>query len=354
MNINIPPTMKAVRFKSAGVVRCEPVQTPVIGERDVLLKILAAGLCQTDIHIRHDKLGAMPKDIILGHEIAGEIVALGDQVSQWKVGDRVVVHPCWACGVCPQCQAGRENACQASGQRSVPPPTPGVSTHGGMAEYAAVPASSLVNIGDLNPAFAAILADAGLAPYHSVRLTKDRLVPGTVATVIGVGGLGQFAVQMLKLLTGASIIAVDISERALESVTAYTDFQIKADAETAEKILTYTKNRGVEVVIDLVGNDQSLRLASSIVAPYGAIQVIGLSGGTIPFEATQNSTVELPWGATLMKPYSGTYKDLADVISLAQKGALVSNIQTYDLEDAVAAFDSLQCGEVCGRAVLIP
>jgi len=354
MNINIPATMKAIRFKAPGVVSCESVETPGIGEQDVLVKVLAAGLCQTDIHIRHDKLGAMPRDIILGHEIAGEIVALGSQVDEWHLGDKIVVHPCWGCGVCPQCLAGRKNACQKSGQRSVPPPTPGVSTDGGMANYVAVPASSLVAIGDLNPAFAAVLADAGLAPYHSVRLTKDRLVPGTCATVIGVGGLGQFAVQMLRLLTDAHIIAVDISEHALGAVATWVDLPIKADAGSAEKILSHTKNRGVEVVIDLVGNDQSLRLASAIVAPYGAVQVIGLSGGSIPFEAGQNSTVGLPWGATLMKPYSGTYKDLADVIDLAQQGALVANIETYSLENAVAAFDSLQCGQVCGRAVLIP
>ena len=353
MNTGIPQTMNAVRFKSAGVVSYEPVDVPVIKENEVLLRVLAAGLCQTDIHIRHDSLGAMPRDITLGHEIAGEVVRLGGD-SSLSIGDKVVVHPCWSCGSCKACAHGRENACQQSGERAVAPPTPGVSVNGGMADYVAVPASSVIPIGDLEPTFAAILADAGLAPYHSVRLTKDKLVPGTTAAVIGVGGLGQFAVQFLRELTDAKIIAIDISEQALLAVEPFTDMQVIASDTTGEKILDYTAQTGVDVVIDLVGNDQSLRLASSIIAPYGAIQVVGLSGGSIPFEAGQVSSVDLPWGASIMKPYSGSYQDLADVIALANAGKLKAAIETYPMQNAVSAFDSLECGGVCGRAVLIP
>jgi propanol-preferring alcohol dehydrogenase len=321
----------------------------------VLLKVMAAGVCQTDVHIRHDPSQSTPRGTILGHEIAGEIVQVGRGVQIWKVGDRVVVHPCWACHVCPPCRAGRENACQGNGGRLMPPPTPGVSVNGGMAEYAAVPGSSIIGIGDLDPAVAAILADAGLAPYHSVRLLRDRLTPGTTALVIGVGGLGQFAVQMLRLLTAARIIAIDISDAALALVADTADVTFRADrTDIAKVILAETEGRGVEAVIDLVGSDQTLRLASSVVAPYGAIQAIGLSGGSAPFETTLASSIGLPWGATFMKPYSGTYRDLAEVIALARGGKLKTTIQRFRLDDAVTALDELAAGRIRGRAVLIP
>lgn len=353
MTTHIPKTMNAVRFKSAGVVSYEPVNVPEIQGHEVLLKVLAAGLCQTDIHIRHDSLGRMPQGITLGHEIAGEVVEVGRDCTGLDIGDKVVVHPCWSCGRCNACISGRENACQSAGGRT-PPPTPGVSVNGGMADYVAVPASALVPIGDLDPAFAAILADAGLAPYHSVRLTKHRLGVGSTAAVIGVGGLGQFAVQFFRELTSAKIIAVDISEKALQAVEPYCDMQLLASDSVGQQLLDYTDRNGVDVVIDLVGNDQSLRLAASVIAPYGAIQVIGLSGGQIPFEATQESSVNLPWGASIMKPYSGSYQDLADVIALAKEGRITAAIERNAMADAVNIFDKLECGGVCGRAVLIP
>src|SRR5690606_11672638 len=106
-----------------------------------------------------------------------------------------------------------------------------VTMNGGMADYAVVPASSILPIGDLDPAFAAVLADAGLAPYHSVRLLRDRLSSGSLAIVIGLGGLGQFAVQMLKAMTPARVAALDIADAALRAaVAAGADDALRADA----------------------------------------------------------------------------------------------------------------------------
>lgn len=348
-------TMQALRLKTCGVVAVETVAIPVPKPGEVLLRVQAAGVCQTDLHIRQDPTHSTPCGTILGHEIAGEIAALGEGVSGWPVGSRAVVHPCWACHVCMQCRAGRENACLGHGARMLPPPTPGVSVEGGMAEFAIAPASALIAIGDLDPAFAAILADAGLAPYHSIRLVRERLVPGTTAVVIGVGGLGQFAVQMLRLLTPARVVAVDISDDALALVLPHVDVAIRGDAPDAvAQSLAASGEGGAQVVIDLVGTDASLRLAAAIVAPYGAIQAIGLNAGSLPFEAGVRSGVALPWGVTLMKPYSGSYRDLAEVIALAQAGKLEARIRRFPLNDAVDAFDQLAAGKIGGRAVLIP
>ncbi len=347
--------MKAVRLKTPGLVAVEEVEQPRPAKGEVLLRVLAAGVCRTDLHIRHDPGQMTPAGTTLGHEIAGEVAALGEGVSNWSLGDRAVVHPCWACHNCPACRAGRENACQGNGSREVPPPTPGVSVNGGMATFAVVPASSLIAIGNLDPAFAAVLADAGLAPYHSVRLIRDALTPGTTAVVIGLGGLGQFAVQMLRIMTPTKIVALDISDEALALARPVADAVFRADgAGVAGDVLAITGGRGAEVVIDLVGTDQSLRLSASIVAPYGAIQAIGLSAGSVPFETGIVSSIGLPWGATFMKPYSGSYRDLAEVIALAQEGRLTASIQRFPLNDASLAFDLLESGKVSGRAVLIP
>jgi propanol-preferring alcohol dehydrogenase len=347
----IPKFMRALRLNGPGNVAVEEVPVPIVGVGDVLLRVLAAGVCRTDLHIRHDHSGGFPPGTILGHEIAGEIAALGGgDAGPWKVGDRVVVHPCWACHVCPQCRAGRENACQGRGGARQPPPTPGVSVDGGMADYVAVPAASLIGIGDLDPAIAAVLADAALTPYHSIRLQKERLSPGTTAVVMGLGGLGQFAVQILAVLTSARIIGLDISADALALAAEHCDLTLRADrAELVDAILADTQGRGADVVIDLVGTD-----ASAVVSPYGAIQAIGLGGGAAPFEAAQVSSVGLPWGATLMKPYSGSYRDLADVVALARGGKLQSTLQRFSLDDAVIALDELDAGRIRGRAVLIP
>jgi propanol-preferring alcohol dehydrogenase len=351
---DIPKSMRALRLKGAGQVGIERVELPAVERGQVLLRVLAAGVCRTDLHIRHDH-SQMPAGLILGHEIAGEIAQIGGGAGNWSVGDRVVVHPCWACHVCAQCRAGRENACQGMSAERQPPPTPGVSVNGGMAEYVAVPASSLVAIGDLDPAIAAVLADAGLTPYHSIRLQKDRLSPGTTALVIGLGGLGQFAVQILAQLTAARIIALDISEEAMALAAQYCDLVLRADRpDVVDAVLAETSGRGVDVVIDLVGTDSSLRLSSASVAPYGAIQAIGLSGGAMPFESAQTSSVALPWGVTLMKPYSGTYRDLSEVIALARGGKLLATVQRFSLDEAVTALDELDAGKIHGRAVLIP
>lgn len=347
--------MKAVRLKRQGVVAVDEIDRPVAGQGEVLLRVLAAGVCRTDCHIRHHPF-ATPADTTLGHEIAGEIVETGSGVTGWATGDRVVVHPCWACGKCRQCKAGRENYCEGHGHKRIPPPTPGVTQNGGMADFAVVPASAILPIGNLDPALAAILADAGLAPYHSVRLLAPRLAPGSWVAVIGLGGLGQFAVQMLKLMTPVQVVAIDIADAALDQARADgADVGVRSDAPDATaQLLAATNGSGFDAVIDFVGTDATLRLAAATVAPFGAIQTVGLSGGTLPFEAADISTIGLPWGVTVMKPYSGSYRDLSDVITLAQNGRLHANLHRFALDDAVEALDRLEGGQINGRAVLIP
>jgi propanol-preferring alcohol dehydrogenase len=346
-------TMRAIQLVHVGDVHETEVDKPTVAAGHVLLRVTAAGVCQTDIHIRNATEQMIPDGVVLGHEIAGEVVELAPDVERISIGDQVIVHPVWSCGVCRMCIAGKQNACQNTGNRLYPAATPGVSVNGGMAEFVAVPASALVPAVGLDPAFAAVLADAGIVPYHSINATKDLLRPGSTAVVIGIGGLGQFAVELLRELTGAKIIALDIRDSSLAAVRDRVDHTFHSDDPgVAAQVLDVTAGYGADVVLDLVGNNATLKLAGAIVAPYGAIRVPGLSDGVFEFETSQTS-VSLPWGASITRPYSGTYQDLHDLVALAQTGRLRANLTRYPFAEALTAFDDLQAGKINGRAVLV-
>ena len=137
-------TMRGVQLREPGNVALTIPSGPAAGAGEVVLRVLAAGLCQTDLHIRSAADSRTPDGTTLGHEIAGVVEEIGAGVTQWRPGDRVVVHPCWSCGACSACLAGRQNACRRTGGRLNPPPTPGVTKNGGMADYVSAPASALV------------------------------------------------------------------------------------------------------------------------------------------------------------------------------------------------------------------
>jgi propanol-preferring alcohol dehydrogenase len=221
-----------------------------------------------------------------------------------------------------------------------------------MAEYVAVPSSALVPASGLDPVFAAVLPDAGLVPYHSIEAAKDLLRPGSTAVVIGIGGLGQFAIELLRELTGATVIALDIKDDLLARIKDKVDYTFRSDdPKVSAEVLAVTGGYGVDMVLDIVGNTATLALSASIVAPYGAIRVPGLSSGVFRFETDQLST-SLPWGASITRPYSGTRQNLHDLVLLARTGRLTANLTQYAFDDALKALDDLEAGKVNGRAVI--
>ncbi|WP_263370977.1 alcohol dehydrogenase catalytic domain-containing protein [Granulicella cerasi] len=344
--------MRAIQLKGIGDLVQTEVPKPNIVAGQVLLRVTAAGICQTDVHIRRSTKRMIPDGTILGHEIAGEIVDIADDVQRFSIGDQVVVHPVWSCGICRMCVAGQENACRNTGGRFYPPPTPGVSVNGGMAEYAAVPSSALVPAAGLDPVFAAVLPDAGLVPYHSIEAAKDLLRPGATVVVIGIGGLGQFAIELLRELTGATVIALDIKDDLLAAIKDKVSYAFRSDdPAVAAQVLKVTEGYGADVVFDIVGNTATLALAAAVVAPYGAIRAPGLSNGVFQFETNQLST-SLPWGASITRPYSGTHKNLHDLVALAKTGRIRANLTPYTFDQALLALDDLEAGKINGRAVI--
>jgi propanol-preferring alcohol dehydrogenase len=285
--------------------------------------------------------------LTLGHENAGWVERLGAGVSGFDRGEPVAIYGIVGCGVCVACLDGHDNEC-----RTVPPGGIGLSRDGGMAEFAVVPARQLVRIGDLDVAQAAPLTDAGLTPYHAINVTRRGLRPSATCVVIGVGGLGHMAVQILAATTACRIIAVDLKNEALRLARDIgAQHAIRSDAEAGRQIreLVGPPPGGVDVVLDFVGAQATIDLARSIVSAGGDVAIVGLAGGALPV-----GFGTLPFEARVSVPFWGTRAELAEVVALARAGRISAHVERFSLKDAQAAYDSLRAGRLQGRAVVIP
>ncbi|ORB31753.1 NAD(P)-dependent alcohol dehydrogenase [Mycolicibacterium parafortuitum] len=346
--------MRAVQLVEPTVVRLVDIPVPEIGPDDVLLRVAAAGVCHSDLHVMHNPDRIFARPVTLGHEVTGSVADVGSGVRGWAVGDSAIVHLCWSCGQCRNCLAGADNVCLRGGRRAQPP-APGLGPDGGMAEYMRVPARFLVGIDGLDPVVSAPLADAAMTAYHAIRNSGHALAPGNTAVVIGVGGLGHCALQILRATTATRIIAVDVDAGKLaDAVNHGAHETVSAASDTVAAILDLTDGIGAQAVFDFVGNDATLRTAAAGVAPNGVVQVAGLAGGRVPIAAAPRDGVGWPWGASLRMSYGGTRTDLVACVALARDGHLRVDCERFALADALEAFDRLEAGGVRGRAVLVP
>lgn len=344
-------TMQAIRlthWQADPVVTEVPVPEPRGSE--VLVKVGAAGLCRSDIHIMSSAAGAYPYTLpfTLGHETAGRVAALGPGASGVAEGDPVVVYSRWGCGTCWQCANGRDNAC-ARTQRS--PQGAGLGRDGGLAEYLLVPSARyLVPAAGLEAVPAAPLTDAALTSYHAAKLSLAQLRPGTSAVVLGVGGLGHMAIQVLKAISPVRIIAVDLRRGALDlAQAAGAHAVLSADGLTPEDVRAETGGDGAAVVLDFVGNDATLALAAGSVAQGGDVTFVGRGGGEL-----RVAPGLVPYECTVRMPTWGTLAELAEVVALARAGAIHSEAEVYGIDQAVEAYGRLRQGDVLGRAVVVP
>jgi alcohol dehydrogenase, propanol-preferring len=209
--------MKAFQLVAPHKAELRDVDVPEPGPGEVLLQITGSGVCHSDLHLLHTD--GMPYPMTLGHEGAGRVAALGPGVTGWEIGRHALAYIAWGCGLCRRCAVGADNACERFSRRIVP--GPGLGLPGAMADYLLVPARFLVPLGDLDPVDSAPLADAGLTPYHAVARALPLLTPSATAVVIGVGGLGHLAVQILRAITGSRIVAVDVDPAKLAAAEGY-------------------------------------------------------------------------------------------------------------------------------------
>jgi propanol-preferring alcohol dehydrogenase len=214
-------------------------------------------------------------------------------------------------------------------------------------------ARHLVPLRDLDPIDAAPLTDAGLTPYHAVKRSLSLLGPGSVAVVIGVGGLGHMAVQILEALTPTRIVAVDARQPALDLATAagaaHTVITSGSTDELAATIGKQLDGAAADVVLDFVGVDGSLALAARLVRPLGHLTIVGLGGGTLPL-----GFFSIAYEAAVATTYWGSVTELMEVVELAEAGKIKAQVTRYPLERAMDAYDAMQRGELDGRAVIVP
>jgi propanol-preferring alcohol dehydrogenase len=301
-----------------------PIPAPLSPEEEVI-RVLACGVCHSDLHVADGDFGG-PYPVVPGHEVVGEHPELG----------RVLLYAPWGCGQadCRQCSSGLEMICP-NGREA------GIVSDGGYSEYMRVlKREYLVPIGDMDPASAAPLACGGLTAFRAVKRTLPHLQgKKSRAVVIGAGGLGQFAIQFLKALTGSEVTVVDTSAEKLEVAGT-----LGADVTCGTEGLTGR----YDAVIDFVGADATMAAAASGIDRQGIIVVVGLWGGRIQF-----GVGVLPSEAVLTTSIWGTLEELKELLAFAQQHPLHHTVEPIPLEKAQHAHDLLRAGSIKGRAVLV-
>ena len=342
--------MKAIRLTAwEQPAQLVDVPVPEPGPGEVLVRVAGAGLCHSDLHLMHWPAGSLPYELpfTLGHEVAGTVASLGPGADRVEPGEPVLVYGPWGCGRCPACSVGAEHLCEGTrhGRGA------GLGCDGGLAEYVVVPSPRLtVPLDGLDPVVAAPLADAGLTPYHAVRRALDLLGPGTSAIVIGVGGLGHVAVQLLKAVSPARVVAVDIRDEALALATrSGADVALQAGELAAGDLRRAAGGRGAALVVDCVGSDDTLALAAGAVRTGGHVSVIGLAGGTFPMRFR-----DVPLETSVIFSNWGTRAELAEVVALAREGVIDIEIERVPLAGVPAAYERLAAGAGHGRLVAVP
>jgi NAD+-dependent secondary alcohol dehydrogenase Adh1 len=341
--------MKAARLHAYR----EPLKLDEIGEPkitgplDVVVRIGAAGLCRTDLHIQEgqwaEKSG-VKLPYTPGHENAGWVYEIGSAVTNVAVGDTVIVHPFISCGLCGPCRAGDDMHCLNGA-------FPGINRDGGFADFLLTSARSVVKLDpSLEPKDIAALADAGLTAIHAVKKAIGVLAPGTHAVVIGAGGLGHIGIQCLKAMTPAEITVVDPSEPALALARDLgADHTVRVDGTEVEKIMELTDGLGAEAIIDFVGEKGAIEDGIAMIRDGGFYYVIGY-GENINIPTIDVISREISFIGNLV----GTYTDLQELMTLTAQGKVSLHTTTYPLEAINDAMADLDGGRLRGRGILIP
>lgn len=342
--------MKAVRFIGVNQpLQMQEILMPEIGERDVLVKVRAAGVCHSDAHYRAGISPVRPVPLTLGHEVAGVVEKIGAQVTNVKIGDRVALHYNLSCGDCYHCSTGNDQFCEKVLMI-------GHYTNGGYAEYIAVPARNAIPLPDEIPfEQGATLMCASATAFHALR--KSRLKGGETVAIFGAGGLGQSAIQLAKAFGAVEVYAVDINEDKLNLAQQYDAIPINAkQVDPVTEIKRLTNNKGVNVAIEMIGLPQTMKQALQTAGVMARVVIVGLSNK--PLEI-QTYTELLGNEVELIGSNDHHLQELPLLVDLARRKILdTSQIVTktipLDAGAINAALDNLEKfgGDV--RTVIVP
>jgi D-arabinose 1-dehydrogenase-like Zn-dependent alcohol dehydrogenase len=328
--------------------------TPIPTGTEVLVRVKFCGVCHSDVHIRdgYFDLGGgkrfymsergMKPPVTMGHEPIGTVIAAGPEAKGVSIGEDRLVYPWIGCGKCARCAQGQDNYCLA-------PRFLGIQRPGGYADHLIVPHPRyLVDSSGIDPAWAATLSCSGLTTFSAVSKLKPIPHDEWVA-VMGAGGLGLMAIEMLKALGHAHIVAVDIDTGKLDAARAAGAEAVMdgRDPDLTKK-LQEVAGGGLYGAVDLVGATTTAAPALAALRKGGRLILVGLYGAEIPL-----STVSIIQRAiTIQGSYVGTVEELKEVVALARAGKIKSiPIERRPLSEVSKALDQLKAGQVIGRVV---
>jgi propanol-preferring alcohol dehydrogenase len=353
-----------MRMRSFDVCQCSaPLQVnereaPTPRGSEVLLKILASGVCHSDLHIwdGYYEIGGGKRlmladrgiklPLTMGHENVGEVIAVGPDAKGARVGDVRLVNPWMGCGECKVCRRGDENLCTKS--RNL-----GVFAHGGYATHLLIPHPRyLFDIGSVAPEQAAPLACSGVTAFSALKKIDPATLKDEALVIIGAGGVGLMGVTLAKKLGAAKVVIVDIDPVKREAgIKAGAVSAIDGAAADAVKQIQDGTGGGAWSVIDFVGSSATVKLAVDSLIKGGTVIVVGLFGGDVTLP-----TPYLPMRAmSLRGSYVGSQSDMAELLDLVKRSGMPGvPIRTRRLEEVNAALNDLRAGKIVGRVVLTP
>lgn len=263
--------MKAVQLVQPGhPLEARELPVPATRANDILVRVKAAGICHSDAHYRAGVSPVQPLPMTLGHEVAGIVEAVGEEVRNFRPGDRVCLHYLVTCGECHYCRQGTEQFCRTGAMI-------GKTRPGGYAEYISLPARSAFKLPEeISFKQGAVMMCSSATSLHA--LNKARLRPGESCAVFGVGGLGFSALQLAGIFGAGKLLAVDINPERLNVAESMGAIPIDArDKDPVARIREITGGKGIDVALELIGLPETMRQAVRSLAPFGRAVLAGIT-----------------------------------------------------------------------------
>lgn len=324
---------------------------------EVLLRVFACGVCHSDLHMhdgyfdlgngrRIDLAKGRELPLILGHEIAGEVVAYGSDAVGIAVGDRRVVYPWVGCGVCALCARGDEHQCARPQQL-------GVNVSGGFADHVLVPHPRyLFDYGSVSTSLAATYACSGLTAYSALRKVAPSDDAPRSLLLVGLGGVGLAAVSLAQAVGSFEIVGADVDDARLTVARECGVTEtVNAQVPDAEKIVKRWTGGGVAAAVDFVGSERSASFAFNSLAVGGTLVVVGLFGGALNIPLPLLPLKQL----SICGSYVGSLQEMSALMLLVRSGQVAAlPVTERPLTEVQQSFDDLRAGRVVGRVVLRP
>lgn len=330
-------------------------EAPVPTGTQVLVRVTHCGVCHTDVHVQegHFDLGGgqrmsfaergFPLPLTPGHEIVGNVVAVGEGAPGVAIGSRVLVNPWLGCGECALCRSDQDNLC-AKGRAL------GVNLPGGFASHVLVPRPKyLVDIAGLDSALAAPLACSGVTTYRAAKKLQP-IDPQEWVGIAGCGGLGLAAISALRALGHDRILACDLDARKTEVALAFGAQAACTIESDATRRITTAAGGPLYGLLDFVGSDATAALSQAVLRKGGRYVACGLFGGQLKASTAMLALRE----QSVQGSYCGSPQDLRELVALAQAGKLrLGNVKPRPMAEAQRALEDLAAGRVIGRQVLV-